>query len=171
MVDSFGKRAPRAFEPPPWERQQFDELAAAKQVKAESAQETPAEKEPADETPADAGAGAAKDEGASPKPEGMPKDKLVTKLDEVELTEMLAQLAAEEPHTNQGLWQAGVVASVGLGSIGLMVLIFGLVGLARTAKAGPVGVAGGAILVVFGLGMIALAIWLVVRTLKQRGVL
>ncbi|MDO9108288.1 MAG: hypothetical protein Q7U89_04765 [Coriobacteriia bacterium] len=140
MVDSSGKRAPRFFEPPPWESQQSDELAAAKQVRAESAKDVLAEAEPA-------------------------------KIDEAAMAEMLAKLAAEETHTNQGLWQAGVVASVGVGSIGLIVLIFGFVGFARTAKAGPVGVAGGAILVVFGLGMIALAIWLVVRTLKQRGVL
>lgn len=166
MVDSSGKRAPRSFEPPPWERQQFDELAAAKQV-----QEVPAEIEQVIEIPAEVEADAAKDVETSTKSQGVSEDAPATKLDEVAITEMLAQLAAEDADTNQGLWQAGVVASVGLGSIGLMVLIFGLVGLARTAKAGPVGLAGGAILVVFGLGMVALAIWLVVRTLKQRGVL
>jgi len=178
MADRAGRRDPRSFEPPPWERAQFEELAKLKTAEHEAETEDSSEEAEVVQVgggttvvdvtnravvevihPPAASGDTAGAEQASPV------------LDEAAMLEMMARLSEEEPPVVREIWRLAVVASTVLGSIGLMMIVFGAVGLTRTARAGLTGVLGGAILIVFGLGMIALAVWMVVRTLKQRGVL
>lgn len=175
MADSPDRRAPKAFEPPPWERAHFDELAKNKQAEESDARTT---SEPGG-LPAEAASEAAGTTGPGNRPEesggtgdvkGQGTDSSA-KVDDAALVEMMANLAAEEPPATQGLWQLGVIVAVGIGALGLMMLVIGAVGLSKTADSGPIGVLGGTILVGFGIGMIAIAVWMTVRTLKQRGVL
>lgn len=179
MADTAGRRDPKSFEPPPWEAAQFEELARAKEAEAqraaatiEAAAETQADSQVQPDEPV-------RQEGtttqvttteatAAEKPAGQAAP---TAVSEAALMEMMAGLAAEEPPATKGFWQLGAIAAVVLAAIGSMMLVFGIAGLAKTADAGLVGKLGGTILVGFGIGMIAIAIWVIVRTLKQRGVL
>jgi len=177
MADRAGRRDPRSFEPPPWERAQFEELAKLKtpEQEPETEEASPVtvtevgsattvvdltHKKVVETAPTSVGVGSATGTTALP-----------SAIDEAAMLEMMAKLADEEPPVAQEIWRLAVVASTVLGSIGLMMIVFGAVGLTKTARAGLTGVLGGAILIVFGIGMIALAVWMVVRTLKQRGVL
>ncbi len=174
MADSPDRRAPKAFEPPPWEREQFDELAKTKQAEEAVTGTAP---EPVDAPAEEAFEPAAAESGqrtTAPAASGDAVDREAessAKVDDAALVEMMATLAAEEPPAAQGLWQLGVIVAVGIGALGLMMLVIGAVGLSKTADSGPIGVLGGTILVGFGIGMIAIAVWMTVRTLKQRGVL
>lgn len=175
MADSPDRRAPKAFEPPPWEREQFDELAKNKQAEEAEATPPPGPGDlPAEEAPEPADAKEPGQWTAEPVASGGsvdPRTESSAKVDDAALVEMMATLAAEEPPATQGLWQLGVIVAVGIGALGLMMLVIGAVGLSKTADSGPIGVLGGTILVGFGIGMIAIAVWMTVRTLKQRGVL
>lgn len=183
MADTPGRRDPKSFEPPPWERAQFEELARAKEAEAEAeaaaqqalaarlAQEQAqanmaAEPEARPAQPVEESTAAVDAPGADTAEQ--PVNPAVS---EAALMEMMAGLAAQEPPATKGFWQLGAIAAVVLAAIGSMMLVFGIIGLAKTSDAGLVGKLGGTILVGFGLGMIAIAIWVIVRTLKQRGVL
>jgi len=179
MADTAGRRDPKSFEPPPWEMAQFEELARAKEVEAQRAAVTteatigiPAEPQVRTDEPVEQEVAATPiapvEQAATEKVTGQAASKAVS---DAALMEMMAGLAAEEPPATKGFWQLGAIAAVVLAAIGSMMLVFGITGLAKTADAGLVGKLGGTILVGFGIGMIAIAIWVIVRTLKQRGVL
>jgi len=164
MADRAGRRDARSFEPPPWEQAQFEELAKLKTAEPEVA---------VPDVPDVPGASDATDavEAEGPVVQPPPVDREVPAVDEAAMLEMMSKLAADEPPVVQSIWQLAIVASTVLGSIGLMMVVFGAVGLARTARTGLTAVLGGSTLISFGIGMIALAVWMAVRTLKQRGVL
>jgi hypothetical protein len=84
---------------------------------------------------------------------------------------MLVALKAEEPPAVQGAWKFGIVAAAFVGAVGLMLLIWGMVALARSAGSGPAGVMGATIMSVMGGLFVGLAAWMGARSLKQRGVL
>lgn len=178
MADRAGRRDPRSFEPPPWEQAQFQELAKLKTAEPVVTPEEPQ----VHATIADADTslitpGAVADEVIEPQsPPTEAAGPIQTgdsgsAVDEAAMLEMMAKLAADEPPVVQSIWQLAIIASTVLGSIGLMMVVFGAVGLARTARTGLTAVLGGSTLISFGIGMIALAVWMAVRTLKQRGVL
>lgn len=167
MADRAGRRDARSFEPPPWEQAHFDELEKLKTVEPEAAVDACPDALNVPDTHDAASAGGAGDVVVKP-----PQvDRKVPPVDEAAMLEMMSRLAADEPPVVRSIWQLAMVASIVLGSIGLMMIVFGAVGLARTARTGLTAVLGGATLISFGIGMIALAVWMAVRTLKQRGVL
>jgi hypothetical protein len=84
---------------------------------------------------------------------------------------MLASLSAEEPTSYEGLWRAAIVASILLGAIGAVLIVWSMAALVGARRSGAIGVTGGLILLLFGAGFVTGALWLTVRTLRQRGVL
>jgi hypothetical protein len=84
---------------------------------------------------------------------------------------MLLALKAEEPSAVESAWKFGLIASVLVGTIGLMLVIWGMVALARSVGSGPAGIMGATIMSVMGGLFVGLAAWMGARSLKQRGVL
>lgn len=171
------RREAKGFEPPPWERDAFEELSRKKAeeraeddlevalagLDADEPEPPSAANEPAEDAPGQLPASAAAG------PQSAQEDEVVAR--EARAAAMLAQLAQEEP-VPKTHWVAGLVVAGLLASLGLMMLVWGIVGAARTAgvsEAGPVGLIGGVILGVFGIGLVAVASWLAARALKQRG--
>lgn len=146
------KREARSFEPPPWEREAFDELDRRRASERE-AQEL---LRTADRATRSTQADSVQQEQQAP--------------DEQEIDWMLASLKAEEPKARD-LSSVGVAVGVVIALLGV-----GLVATAATQLRGLGGAkgfggqfAGG--LAVFGLFFMGIGGWLVFRTLRQRGVL
>lgn len=172
------RREPKRFEPPPWEADAFQELqrklgeeqaeeeiaSAIESLEADGA-EAPVPANPAVDAAREAqtvGAGwAAKPD--EPVGEGGVDDRVVL--------EMLAGLAAEEPPATRGVWKVAIASALLLGALGLVLVIWGVAAVVGSKTTGVVGSFGGTVLLVFGAGFVAAALWLVVRTLRQRGVL
>ncbi|MHB9004268.1 MAG: hypothetical protein ACYC6C_09440 [Coriobacteriia bacterium] len=163
------RRRGKSFEPPPWEREQFEQLARAREAQRDESELDQAlrELDEAREVVPDAAAVPLKPMEASFEAEAKP----AAHLDDARVIEMLAQLSAEEPRPIDELWRVGLIGAVVTAAIGLMMIVFGVIGLAKTIKAGPMGIFSASILLLFGSGFCALAAWTAVRTLKQRGVL
>ena len=92
-------------------------------------------------------------------------------LDERKVTEMLAELSAEEPSSYDGLWKAAIASAILLGAIGAVLIVWSMAAIVGARRSGAVGLTGGLILLFFGAGFVTGALWLTVRTLRQRGVL
>lgn len=148
MAHGPHRREPRRFEPPPWEREQFERLErerAGGAAPAPPEPEAPTLPEPA---------------AREPEPAGLPG-----------VDEMLLALKAEEPPAVEAAWKLGLVVAVLVGTIGIMLVIWGMVALARSAASGPAGIMGATIMSVMGGLFVGLATWMGARSLKQRGVL
>jgi hypothetical protein len=159
------RREVRHFEPPPWEKELFEqhereraeaEAERQRQEAADQAAEALGATLSADETPS----------AALPEPKTEPTK---GEIDQREVELMLAGLRAEDPDPLARAWLVSVVAGVVLALIGLSVAVWGTVALARH-PAGAGGF-GGMVLVVFGLGFAGLGGWLVFKGLRQQGVL
>lgn len=157
MAQTPQRRQPRRFEPPPWEREQFERL---EQERARAAETQRAERQEAPEPVAPA------TPHREPKPGITPP-----KPDEIGIDEMLMALKAEEPAAVEGAWRFGLIVAGFVGAVGLMLVIWGMVALARTAGSGPAGIMGAMIMSVMGGLFVGLAAWMGARSLKQRGVL
>ncbi len=172
------RREAKGFDPPPWERDAFEELSRKKaadraEADLDAALAGLASPEPEPGEPAEG----VHDEAGLPTPaEATPAqpggaDGGGSAVDEARTAAMLSRLAEEEPdaraHGAIGLVVAGFLAV-----LGLMMLGWGIIGAVRTAgvsEAGPVGLIGGVILGGFGIGLVAAAAWLAAKALKQRG--
>ncbi len=167
MAQGPHRREPRRFEPPPWEREQFERLEreraererreleeAAARAKAAALEQPPAE-------PAGSPVAAAPRRVAPPVAAGP---------DEARVDAMLAALAVEEPPAVSDAWRFGLIAATFVGTVGMMLVIWGMVALARSQGGGPVGIMGALIVSVMGGLFVALAAWMGARSLKQRGV-
>ncbi len=160
------KREPRRFEPPPWEREQFEDLARRKADEQEEAgkeeSSAPSEEEasslPAEEPGQELAEQQMRPPGAK---EEIPPEAFDM---------MIAALREEEPGATAETWKVGLAAAVLMGTIGLALVIWGAVALARTVGAGPAGVMGSAIMVIMGGLLVALSVWMGQRSLQQRGV-
>jgi len=172
------RREPKRFEPPPWEADAFEELQRKKtEEKADedltsAIGELAGEQEPGLEAQvpqvgpaADAipEAAAEPDEPAAKAGSGGVDDKTVL--------ELLARLAEEEPPASQDYWKVAIGSALLMGALGLVLVIWGMAALVGSRTTGAVGSFGGTVLLLFGGLSIAAALWLVVRTLRQRGVL
>lgn len=179
MSDDLNRKQPRSFEPPPWERAQFEELArerAERQAESELdealadltapktepplAEVTPEAvpaPTPRHEVPADAG-----------RPVGSEKDG--GELDEKAVAAMFVQLRMEEPEHDQSLWRVGLVFSAVAGLLGSILMVWGIAALIRTGTTAA-GMIGGSILIAFGGLFVGIGVWMAVRSLKERGVL
>ena len=157
------------FEPPPWEREAFDALAArraeedaaraALEAAESAAPSAPVqEPDPWDEVPAvrageqEAGPAA----GARRKP------------DEIAVEAMLIQLQGEERSDGRATAWVGWIASAITLALGTGMLITGLA-MVRRGNGASVTVIGSAVLSVFGLVFIGMALWVWITTSRSRG--
>jgi len=156
------RREPRRFEPPPWERDSFEELAkrrAEDEVeKAQEPQEAPvAERD--DELEA-ALADLAQPDPVEPKAE----------LDERAVGAMLAELKIEETDEVSGVWKISVAVALVCVVIGSVLIVWGMAAI-RAGAGETVGVMMTVILLVFGAGFVFGGLYVAARTLRKRGVL
>jgi membrane-bound ClpP family serine protease len=169
------RRQPRQFEPPPWEKDQFEALAR------ERAEQERAKREAAFAAAAAAAEQEAREKEASGsepdvvEPDGRgsaPEEGLVARveLDERQVELMMMGLREEEPPALQAMWLVNLIAGSLVGLVGLALGAWGLAALLN-AKLGGAGKLGGMVMVVFGLAFIGIGGWLVYRALRQRGVL
>jgi hypothetical protein len=184
------RRERRSFEPPPWEKQQFEELerkapeedaeeAAGGQEESEpstamSAQGPTAARQGSEQEPASEGSGEGKGDTAAllaavpeVKKEAAPPD---AGIDPARMAELMAGLRSDDPPAT-GAWKLGLAVSVGMAVLGAVMMIWGIVGLQATRGAGQLGWMGAAVLISFGAGFIAAAAWFAYKNLEKRGVL
>jgi hypothetical protein len=172
MVGEMGDRnTPAPFEPPPWEKSQFDELARRRAAAQEDADINRAllslEEDSIEQVDMSVveGQKEARDVSQS---EGVP----VKKKELPPQTEMLlAQLKTEEPDTSKSLWKIGLVFVLFVGIIGIVLVVWGATGLIAGRDNGATVIIGGSIMIFFGLLFAGTATWLAVRTMRQQGVL
>ncbi|MBC7265476.1 MAG: hypothetical protein H5T75_00630 [Coriobacteriia bacterium] len=127
------RREPRKFEPPPWEREAFEELRRRKeQEQAERELEEALERARlAAELPAAEQAGAPEArpvaEQAAPQGEGRP-----AQIDERQVERMLIQLSLEEPRATQQVSTVATAVAAGMAAAGLGFVVWSAVLFART---------------------------------------
>ncbi len=183
------RREPKQFEPPPWERDAFEQLEQAKQAEAEDAARAAAEQAAREAEAAEAARAAEATraaesesaENAAPAPavvaatpaEASAEDGESNGPDEAQLTEMMAGLRAEEPTSMQSYGAIAIALSVFTGLVGVVMLIWAMAMFvsANARGTGRVGTVSGSIVAFFGALFIGLSVWVAVRTLRQRGVL
>ncbi len=117
------RREAKRFEPPPWEREAFEELERRRAEQKAAEQTAAAELEVAAPTQkVEAAAPDQETPGAKVEvgpPEGDPR------LDESEVAEMLAGLSAEEPREYRSLWRVAMASAIVLGAIGAVLISLG----------------------------------------------
>jgi hypothetical protein len=176
----YPKREARKFEPPPWERAQFDELQQ-RQAEAEEAARV-AEAAAADTAPEDVAAGilpaetsveaavpamtepagqqvAASAPKAAPKPLPIP---------EAQVDAMLLQLGSDEPKVDEHLKIVGVFSSAIAMLIGVSLFAWGVY--AMITASGTIAGAVGA-MIVLGMGLVIglTGFWLGWRVTNRQG--
>lgn len=146
------RREARTFEPPPWEREAFEELRRKREAELAAAAESESELVP--------------ERGEVNGQEGEKSE-----VSEGQVVAMLAQLAAQEPDANRPITTVAFVMASICGVFGLVLLVWGGVALASARQSGRVGMIGGSLFIFVGIAAILFALWLSVKTLRQRGVL
>jgi hypothetical protein len=171
MSDEAGRRDRRKFEPPPWERGQFEELARLKaEEEARQAAAMAVLREKAQEAAGVVEADMAPDAGVTEfRPVETPTPvaaKVRPVVEDVKLDAMLIELSGEERSALHEFRRAGTVAAWVLASIGAVVLGFGIVLLVR---GGAAGLAGAGMIIAVGLFVIGFAVWLGYRASRGQG--
>jgi hypothetical protein len=162
------RREAKRFEPPPWEQEAFEDLRkqrgddGAEQV--EPTEPTAAEGEPEGPTAA---------AGLEPEPPGEEGRvaQPAAELDPKHVTEMLSRLSEEEPSIREATWKMELFTAFVGGMVGLMLFAWGFAAFAGAGRRGPLGALMAVLIVVAGAGFVAGSVWMIVRTLRQRGVL
>jgi hypothetical protein len=167
------RREPKAFEPPPWEAEAFEQLKAVRPEQEEPEAEPGPELKEAPAEEAGPAADATSAEGAQASAAAASKEEApaASLEDDERVAQMFARLSIEERGSTELTAQVAYVAGSVVGAIGLIFAVWGVV---LTVMAGPESRAatmGAELLVFLGLGLIAVAVWMIVRTLRQRGVL
>ncbi|TLM92773.1 MAG: hypothetical protein FDZ75_05790 [Actinobacteria bacterium] len=168
------RREPKKFEPPPWEAEAFERRAreleqAAEELQAEvGAPSVQAAEEPAAQEPQAAEPAVTTERPAQPEPEAKPE---AGKLDERRVIAMLAELREEEPSDTKIVTNVSYAVALVLGAFGLVLVVWAMAAFVAARRTGALGTTGGTILLGFGGLFVGTAIWLAVRTLRQRGVL
>ncbi|MDY0087672.1 MAG: hypothetical protein RBS78_03890 [Coriobacteriia bacterium] len=158
----------KRFEPPPWEREQFEELERKLAQRARAAEQS-AEVEVADA--GERGEDARRRESPPSEPPTPEKEDGATtsRARGAEIETMLMALKAEEGPAAGEVWKLGLTASAFVCAVGVMLVIWGTVALARTQGRGATGTIGAMIMSLMGGLFIGLAAWMGLRSLKQRG--
>lgn len=173
---SAERREPRQFEPPPWERDAFDDLQRQRAESPVTRGPEPTETGPAEEpavvsVPETAGA----EETTATTAEQAPAAKRAGEgPSEAEIIEYLAGLAEEEPDPRGPATVVTIASAIVLMPIGIVLVVWGVAALVKAEAAyANAGIArtGAATMVLFGAGFVAAAFWLIYRLMKQRGVL
>jgi hypothetical protein len=175
-------RHARSFEPPPWERERFEELARRRaEREAAEAVALRARDDAAREAAARAATDEAEEAAAAAEPRtggdaeepahALPGGRRAaaghgSAVPEADV--LLMGLAAEEPRAFAHAWVAWIVAAGLFAALGLGTVVFGSAGLAR-AQGSSIATAWSFVLVVAGLASLGAAVWLTVRALKERG--
>lgn len=170
------RRQPRQFEPPPWEREAFEEARRQREQAAQQEQSGSAEPGPVPAEPDRSGHGSATHATAAaeePGPaQGREQDGSEKPgIEERAMLEMMARLAAEEPKADTAYHKIAYAASMFIAALGCLLLVWGMAALVGSSKTGAVGVMGGSVMLLFGAGFIGTAAWMLVRTMRQQGVL
>lgn len=146
-------RTSKPFEPPPWEKEQFEELARRRR-----ASEQPGAVEPVHRVVHEAGVS---EVTTGPKENVLP----------AEADLLLSRLRTQESGSSESLWKTGLVLTSGVAIIGVVLVVWGITGLATIGETGAAGATGGSIMIFFGLFFVGVAAWLGVRIMRKRGVL
>jgi hypothetical protein len=168
------RREKPTFEPPPWEKEQFEELSKRKkEAEAESAGAVtpePVATQASGERPPDAsltGPEADEPEAATATVQGGEGKPL---LDEKQVELLMMGLRAEEPLPEKEYQRVSLAAGVVSALIGVLITTWAVVGLSAL-RGNPAGWFFVLVLLIFGLGFMAGGGWLVFRALRQQGVL
>ncbi|HSK48733.1 MAG TPA: hypothetical protein VLA05_12140, partial [Coriobacteriia bacterium] len=169
------RRDRKSFEPPPWERQAFEELERQRATETALSSES----EPVQELAGTAGptgaeavppvttfeAARARHADASDGEQGGGG------VSEAEMLELLAGLAQEEPPPVKSLLGVAIGSGLVLVALGGMLMIWGIAALVGARRTGWIGQVTGGGLGMFGVFFLGMGVWMLYRTLKQRGVL
>ena len=159
-------RHPREFEPPPWERDQFDELRRRRELEQAQSDEA-----------ASAAGEAQPPPGAAPEPAAGPGGGRASRVradglerDQAEVDLMMLELASEEPDVAQPFRRAGMVIAAIVALVGFAIVVAGIAALVvQGARGGVMGGLAGAVVIVFGALLMAGGGWLTILALRQRG--
>lgn len=166
------KREKRAFEIPPWEQEAFEKLRATQEEQSETDGAPQGSGQPEDEQ--------VEQKDTLPSPGGVDWIEEVTDttgetpkgaVDEAMVNAMLATLAAEGKRESSGVWKATMVSGFILAGTGLMLFVWGVAALFSTNRTGKVGLTGGIALIAVGVTFLITAGYLLMKTLRDRGVL
>ena len=164
------REAKKTFEPPPWEKAQFEELARRKEAERVAADQAAAEvvltQAAAQQAVGEETVAAAPATDPTPVVRESGEDK-----EDPRIEAMLIDLKSEEPPFGPGIWRVSIVAGAILAAIGAVFVVWGIAALAATRRVGATASLGGMILGIFGLMFFSVGAWIVFRTLRQRGVL
>jgi hypothetical protein len=147
------RREKPEFEPPPWEREQFEKLARDKQAEGpDSAGEPPqvSEQEPQVLVGAEG--------------------EMELQLDAARVEELMMELRAEEPRTGQ-FWRISIAVGVLSAVIGLSLVTWGVVALFTPTQAKVAAMVLALVLFGFGFGLAGGGVWLILKSLRQQGAL
>ena len=132
------------FEPPPWERERFEELARRR-----------AEKARAEAEPEAAGAGVEPEAGEKSEASG---------LDEKRVQAMFVQLAGEQSSSLHPIRRASKAVAGVMGAIGLSITVMAAVIGLRSQEGDVLAVSSAVIGAAIGVSIASLAVWLWSRT-------
>jgi hypothetical protein len=162
------------FEPPPWERDLFDETSKSKQVEepitqgaAPATEPAKVENEPARMT--DLSATLSEVQLAEPEEDAGEPER--PKLDDNQVEVLLMGLRAEEPRPENIFRRVTVIAGVVSSLIGLALVTWGFIALATPKQSGSGTAFLVGMLLLFGFALIGGGAWVVYTSLRQQGVL
>jgi hypothetical protein len=176
MDDSDKPSGKRTFEPPPWEREQFEELARRRQEREEQEREAAAADAAAATVAAASAALASVAPASTPEAETetpapgtdhpAPDEGAGQRLDESRVEAMLVQLSGEDPHPLQPIRRASKIVAYVVGAVGIgTVVTSGILG-ARAVSAGAIALASAGTGVALGAGITGMAAWLWLRAAR-----
>ena len=180
MADNDDQRNRREFVPPPWERDQFDELARRKAeqdldrlvetigVPTKSATPEQGSGTGTSEA-AETATGAAAEPGAAEAKTTPGVSSGEFPLSDAELQVMLYGLKADEPDAVRGVSLVSLIVAGFMAVGGALILGYGMFALSTSMNAGPSAAVGAATVIVVGGLFIAAGAWLAARGLRQRG--
>ncbi|NTU70493.1 MAG: hypothetical protein HGB10_01520 [Coriobacteriia bacterium] len=159
------RRDKPSFEPPPWEREQFEELAKRREEPAAEAETARIEEQPSVQAEP-AASQAVEPEDADPADSDQPAE-----LDPKHVEALLAGLKAEEPSSEGLQYKVMLAAGVVSAFVGLVVTTWGAVALASPKGSGSASTLIAMVPLVFGIGFLAGGVWVVFSSLRRQGVL
>jgi hypothetical protein len=168
MTDDSGRRERRQFEPPPWERDKYDEIARrkAEDDEPEAQRQAPRSEGPAPDRPAEP-ASIAGPAVTTPPAEVVADKPPAAGIDERKIAAMLIELSGEEGPPTKPMAQAGRYVAMALIAFGVVMIVTAVVlGMRASALQGRVG----AILIALLGGFVAgFAGWMWVRANREQG--
>jgi hypothetical protein len=176
MSDDAGRRVRKTFEPPPWERDQFERLARLKveEQERQAAEEAAWRESVLAAARAHDSAERQDDEGViaqGPDVAGATTASASDKakpvgVDEVKIQAMLLELSVEDRPVLREFRRAGAIAAGVLGLAGSIVLVLGIV---LMIQGGTKGLVGAGMIAATGMLVVGFAVWLGYRAGRGQG--